>query len=263
MGAIAASTGSRAEVAESVFWASYARNIPTTGDTRDTGAVPVAGGYALCVQGTWLDYALAAGRMLPLRADDLQTLDGFYTSRGLVPQAELHPTVAERDADLLTAWGYAPVRTVAVLERDIAAGLPEPALTVESMDGRRSEWTELLVAAFADATAPSEADRLRRSLAASIAAGAQLFAARVDGRLVGGASLGMYGDVGFLMGAATLANFRNRGVHEALIAARLRAAEARGATYAFLKTDPDSTSMRSAERAGFTRAYDRVRMRKG
>ncbi|GAC1426228.1 MAG: GNAT family N-acetyltransferase [Candidatus Velthaea sp.] len=263
MGAIAAAAGTRAELTEAGFWASYARNIPTTDETRDTGAVPVAGGYAICVQGTRLDYAMGVGRTRPLRPADLAALDEFYGSRKLPAQVELHEAVAERDADLLAAWGYVPVTRLAVLEREIGhAPLPDPPIAVEPMTGRRAEWIDLVVAASADSTPPAQVEQLRRSFALSATAGLLQFGARIDGRLVGGASLGMSGDIAFLMAAATLPAFRGRGVQTALIAARLQAAQTRGATYAFMKTEIDSPAMRSAERAGFTRIYDRVRMRK-
>ena len=71
----------RAERAEAAYWATYARNLPTTDDTRDTGAIPVAGGYAICLQGSSIQYGLGVGTSRPLREDDLQIVDEFYGSR--------------------------------------------------------------------------------------------------------------------------------------------------------------------------------------
>ena len=56
-----------------------------------------------------------------------------------------------------------------------------------------------------------------------------LFLARVDGAPAGAAVLSIHGDIGYLAAGSVLPAFRGRGVHAALIAARLERARARHA----------------------------------
>jgi GNAT superfamily N-acetyltransferase len=253
----------RAERAEAAYWATYARNIPTTDDTRDTGAVPVAGGYAICLQGSALDYGLGVGTARPLREDDLRIVDEFYGSRRLASRLELHPVVAQRDAKLIGAWGYRPEAKMAMLEREIG---PDPAvaagLAVETLTGRRAEWTDLIATAWLDTVTPAERGRARRTAHVCAAAASALVAVRIEGKLAGGGALGVTGDAAFLFCAATLPEYRRRGVHTALIAARLAIGRSRGATFAFLTAPPDSDAIASAQAAGFSVSYVRERLRK-
>jgi GNAT superfamily N-acetyltransferase len=251
----------RAERAEAAYWATYARNLPTSDDTRDTGAVPVAGGYAICLQGSSIEYGLAVGTSRPLREDDLRIVDEFYGSRTLASRLELHPFVAERDAGLVTRWGYRLERRMTMLERDIAADPPiPPGFSVETLTARKLDWTDLVVAGAADSLAPEYLASARRTTHVCASAASALVAIRVEGRLAGGAALGVTGDAAFLFCASTLPEFRRRGVHTALIAARLAIGRSRGATFAFMTAPPDSAALRSAEAAGFSASYVRQRL---
>jgi hypothetical protein len=262
MGPVAAEA-LRAERAEAAYWATYARNIPTTDDTRDTGAVPVAGGYAICLQGSSIEYGLGVGTARPLREDDLRVVDEFYGHRGLPSQLELHPLVAERDARLLTRWGYRPEGATTMLERDIGTDPPIPGrFEVEVLTSRKLDWTDLVVAGISDTTPTSELARVRRTTHVCASAASTLVAIRVDGRLAGGGALGVTGDVAFLFCASTLPGYRRQGVHAALIAARLALGHSRGATFAFMTAAPDSPAVHSAEAAGFRATHVRRRLRK-
>jgi hypothetical protein len=264
MGVVTSPAAGRAERAEAGFWAAYARNIPTTEETRDTGAVPVAGGYAIALQGTYLEYGLAVGSARALRPDDLRIIDEFYAARGLASRVELHPDVAERDGDLLASWGYEPELKVTIFERSIPTAVAAAgAIAVESMKNRRSEWVELVVAGFADTIGAADLARLRRATQVCAAAAAEVFGARIGGRFAGGGALAVNGDAALLFSASTLPEFRRCGVHGALIGARLSAAQSRGATFAFLKATGATGSMPSALAAGFGAAYVRRRLRKG
>ncbi len=252
----------RTERAEAAYWATYARNIPTTDETRDTGAVPVAGGYAIYLQGTTVDCGLGVGTSRPLREDDLRIVDEFYGSRNLRSTLELHPLVAERDGRLVQRWGYRLEGMRAMLERDITMEALPPALSVETMTGRKSEWTDLVADGLADTVAASERARLRRTTGVCANAAGALFAVRINGRLAGGGALGVTGDSAFLFCSSTLPEFRRRGVHAALVRARIDAGRARGATFAFMTTPPNSPALQSALAAGFTATYVRQRLRK-
>ena len=62
------------------------------------------------------------------------------------------------------------------------------------------------------------------------------------------------------LGAATLPEFRGRGVQTALINRRLWAAAQQGSEYAVVSTTPGSGSQRNMERRGFRLAYSKIVM---
>ena len=85
------------------------------------------------------------------------------------------------------------------------------------------------------------------------------FAADYDGKLAGGGLLMVHRRVGALCVAAVLPGARGRGVHHALLEARLAAARALRCETAMVVAQPGSSSHRNAERAGFTVAYPRAK----
>ncbi|HZC24991.1 MAG TPA: GNAT family N-acetyltransferase [Candidatus Binatia bacterium] len=86
------------------------------------------------------------------------------------------------------------------------------------------------------------------------------FIASVEGKLVAcGTGLVIPQHKVFaLCGAGTLADYRGRGLHTALLGARLAAAVRAGCEYAVVVTQGGTTSQRNAERLGFRVAYSKV-----
>ena len=150
-----------------------------------------------------------------------------------------------------------------MLECEIGPDAAIPAgLAVENLSARRGEWIDLVVAGLADTIAPDDLDRARRTTRVCASAANALVAIRIDGKLAGGGALGVTGDAAFLFCGSTLPEFRRRGVHTALIAARLAIGRSRGATFAFMTAPPDSAALDSAKGAGFTATYVRRRLLK-
>jgi GNAT superfamily N-acetyltransferase len=244
--------------AEAAFWAAFLHNRNVDAVTAGDGAVAVAGGYAVFVGGTLIDHALGAGSTRPLRADDCDVVEAFYRARGAAAGFELDDDVFARDVALFRARGYADEEVaLAVLEGPTRAGPPAPGVAVRRTTDRRA-WVELVARAFDD---PSE-ERFRPSLQAAAAAAQVLVVASVGGADAGAAALGIAGETAILFAAGVMPAFRRRGVHRALLAARLDLASARGAENAVLKTQPDSPAERSAVRHGFVRTTLRRRLRR-
>jgi GNAT superfamily N-acetyltransferase len=89
-------------------------------------------------------------------------------------------------------------------------------------------------------------------------------AAFSDGRMVacaGGLIVPEYGMAAFF-GAATLPEFRRRGIQRAFMQERLRIAREAGCDLAVTLTMPGTTSQRNVERAGFRTVYTKVVVRK-
>ncbi|HTJ28499.1 MAG TPA: GNAT family N-acetyltransferase [Candidatus Limnocylindria bacterium] len=246
---------------EAAFWSAFLRNRNVDARSADDGAVSVAGGYALCLVGTYLEYAVGVGSTRPIRPDDLEIVRDFYAQRGLPPRLELDEAVLARDRAVLTAAGYEEddVRLV-VLQAAIGAATVPDGITVRTATNRRA-WADLVVRAFEDITPDADHARLRRSTEANAASAQGLVIASIDGVDVGAAAVGITGDLALLYSGAVLSTHRKRGIHRALTAARLALATRRGATRAALKTTPDSPVIRSAAALGFTPAATRRRLR--
>ncbi len=248
----------RAERCEGGLWATYARNIATSADTQDTGAIAVAGGFAICLQGTFLEYAIGIGAVRPLDETDLGAVEAFYTRRGLPARVELHEDVAARDAGLLAAAGYRPELTLDVYEAEIGPidVTPPLGLTVEKTENR-VEWAEVLV----ESSDGSDRARTTRSVQVNAHA-AVLYAVVADGQMVGGGAVSTFEDGALLFSGGVLPAYRHRGAHQALIRSRLAYARSRGSSFAVLKTTADSPVAANALACGFARTHSRVRLRK-
>jgi GNAT superfamily N-acetyltransferase len=90
------------------------------------------------------------------------------------------------------------------------------------------------------------------------AAGAVRYTALRDGIIAGGATMRMSEGVAQLTGAATAPTHRRRGVHTALLSARLADAAVAGCDVAVITTQPGSKSQQNAQHQGFDLLYARA-----
>jgi len=90
------------------------------------------------------------------------------------------------------------------------------------------------------------------------AAGAVRYTALRGGITAGGATMRMAEGIAQLTGAATAPAHRRRGVHTALLSARLADAAAAGCDVAVITTQPGSRSQQNAQRQGFDLLYARA-----
>ena len=98
-------------------------------------------------------------------------------------------------------------------------------------------------------------ERAERDL---VAAGVTRYVALRHGVIAGVAGVRMAEGIGQLTGAATLPAHRRRGVHSALLSARLSDAAAAGCDIAVVTTQPGSKSQDNAQRRGFDLLYARA-----
>ena len=91
-----------------------------------------------------------------------------------------------------------------------------------------------------------------------VAAGVTRYVALHDGVIVGGAGRRIAEGVAQLTGAATAPGHRRRGIHSALLSARLADAAAADCDVAVVTTQPESKSQENAQRRGFDLLYTRA-----
>ncbi|HKN48475.1 MAG TPA: hypothetical protein VJ144_10945 [Candidatus Polarisedimenticolia bacterium] len=226
-------------------------------------ALPVAGGYAVYAGvGSPLTVALGLGMNGPVSEADLDRIEAYYRGRGVTMLVDVCPLAHRSLLDMLGSRGYRIVEFSNLLVRPSEGGdplLPEPRdVTVREVGQDEADhWARHVARGFFE---PVEIPPVFHASFAAMARmqGARLFLAEVGGKPAGGGLLWVDRGLARLAGASTLATFRRRGVHLALVRARLAAAA--GCDLAAMAASPVSASHRNAERLGFRVAYTRAKL---
>jgi GNAT superfamily N-acetyltransferase len=252
-----------------------AEQLARTGAPGPAGALPVAGGLAVSKgPRSPSSSAFGLGLLGPLAADDLDRVEAHLGALGGEVRIELCAHADPALAAELGRRGYRIERFLLVLSRAVAPAAPpggRPAGRVRSSSaGRATIVREVLrteARAFADAfglvhlgRAPAPHDAAEDLLAVPLAEGNACFAA-FDGRsIVGVGVVSDHGRVATLSGAGVVPQWRGRGLHLALVRARLAWAARRGCDVASSAVEPGGASQRTLERAGFRVAYPKAVM---
>jgi GNAT superfamily N-acetyltransferase len=128
-------------------------------------------------------------------------------------------------------------------------------------------WNEVVIEGFEHPdtgviSAPGERiprevfERIHEDMAG--AKGLRRYFARLHGAPAGGGTLRVHERVAQMAGAATVPAARRRGVHTALLNARLRDAARAGCDIAVVTTQPGSQSQENVQRRGFALLYTRA-----
>jgi GNAT superfamily N-acetyltransferase len=194
---------------------------------------------------------------------DLDRLEHFYASRGGKAQVDVCPLTRPEFMSMLKERGYAITELNNVLVRELRPeeNFPQapPQLVVRPAEiHEEREWADIVDRGFRDEQ-PGE------SLAEILAPffevpNAVPFFAYFDGELAAGAGGMIIPDRKLLAmaGTSTLPRFRRRGLHRALLHARLKLAADAGCELAVIVTQGGSASQRNAERLGFQVAYSKA-----
>lgn len=205
------------------------------------------------------------GLFEPITPETLSEIEAWFTARAAPIQHEVCPLVGVEALDLLCAHGYRPIEIASVLHQPVPKPTqPAAAHRVDLISSDQSElWSEISARAwsqhhpdslqmFRDLSAIT-ANRQKTPcfLAYANEAGAQQRAAA--------AALSIYRGVALFIGAATMTEFRRRGLQSALLAERLRHAHTAGCDLAMMVAEAGGESQRNAERNGFRIAYTRIK----
>lgn len=233
---------------------------------------PIGGGLAVWAgPGSPLDKVVGVG-MNGAAFDDaeLDAVEQAFAEREAPVQVEVStladPAVVER----LTRRGYVLFGFENVLGLRLEPGRQaQPTEDIEIRDVGHDEfetWVNVVVDGFATPDTqgvashedfPRDAlEQAERDLTATSGFVGSL--AMIDGKPAGGASLRLSDGVAQLCGAATLPEFRRRGVQGALLSMRLAAAAAAGCDLAVVTTLPGSKSQQNVQKLGFQLLYPRA-----
>ena len=119
-------------------------------------------------------------------------------------------------------------------------------------------WAETVCQGLFPRTVPC-AELLETVTAIACSSSTRCFLARIEGQIAGAAALTFHDGVANVFGASTLPEHRGRGVHTALLRARLQWARREGYEIAASVAVPGSGSSRNILRCGFRVLYTRVK----
>lgn len=228
--------------------------------------IRVASGVAAYVGADMpVSYAVGLGLNGPVSADEVQRVVDFYRTRNMVPRVDISPHEDETLLKVLRERGFRLHRFVNVLARPLSpadqfAPPPEGIVVREARPDEADLWTSMTDEGFSDGSPMTEARR-RLGLLFFHCPGSYPYVAEIDGEIAGSASVAVIGKYGGLMTASVRPNFRRRGVHGALIRARIKRAQMHGCTVAGIYAMPGSQSQHNAERHGFQLAYTKVTLK--
>ena len=239
------------------FVDAQARLDPSSGAIWKT-----AGGASVMFAGVGspLTQTFGLGLHQPLRTDDLDAIERFFTSRGSAVLHEICPLAGVEVSATLAKRGYRPVELSSVLYQPIDADTRiqvNPDLRV-----RKVEQSEVGMYGKVSAQGWSEHPALMpyvEGFARLSVACATCFIAERDGTPIATAALFMHEGTALLAGASTIPDGRRQGAQNALLDTRLRTAASNGCDLAMMVAAPGSASQRNAERQGFRIAYTRTK----
>ncbi len=226
--------------------------------------IAVAGGCAaFSGKDSPLTQAVGVGMAGAVDERDMARIEALFFERGAAADFETCPMAHPSLFDLLGSRGYRATAFSNVLYRVVESNerfsAPSNGIRVRpAAEKERRLWAETIAEGFSEEF--SNVSMLIAVLSSfAERPGAQLWLAECEGTVAGGAALAVDDGMAGLFGAATLDEFRGRGVQQALFQARLAEALRAGATLAYTIAVPGSASHRNAERAGFRVAYTRVK----
>jgi GNAT superfamily N-acetyltransferase len=195
-------------------------------------------------------------------SQELDQVEEFYRSRGVSSTIVVSPMAHPSLLALVAARGYRIVEFNSVLIRPISADeplAPHPGITIEQVTEETSlAWARAIARGFSEHFPVGE----EVFTGMPFVPGALAFLARVGETVVGGGAGRIIPEakIAALFGAATLPEYRRRGVQTAVIARRLHEAALAQCEFAVVSTQPGSVSQRNMERRGFRLAYTKLVM---
>lgn len=199
--------------------------------------------------------------------EDIEYVERFYFDRGIEAQVDVSPYADASLFESLNSRGFQVAEFNQTLARRIepSEDFPAPPSSVKIRRVREQEareWSTLLAGIyFAPDIAPQYEDLFLPWVSRD---DALALAAFVDDKMVAGAGGLIVPEhrMAGLFGAATLPEYRGRGIQKAFMHERLRLVQQAGCDLAVTLTMPGTTSQRNVERAGFRVAYTKVVVKK-
>jgi GNAT superfamily N-acetyltransferase len=226
---------------------------------------PIAGGVAVyCGAESPLSHALAIGMHGPVTPGEMDEIEAFFQQHEAPVTIDLCPYADPSLRVRLSERNYRIADFSHVMARCCLPGEPlppeSPGIEVRpAAPGEEDLYIKTVIGGFFSRAELSEEEhRIGKILFHMPCSSSHL--AFVDGHPAGGGAISTRNGVASLFGDATIPAFRGRGVHSAVIRARMAEAQASGCDLLTAGTQPGSGSQRNYERMGFQVAYTKATM---
>jgi GNAT superfamily N-acetyltransferase len=232
-----------------------ALNFSGCGESMETcGGIAVFAG-----EGSPLTHAVGLGMSGPVDPADFERMENFFRERGAPVNVEICAHASLSIAGEMGARGYRIVEWSNVLAGPVIGAADSRVRVADP--GEEPLWTQTLFEGFFERSGLTEIERDAGRRLFSLD-GAQCWFGISEGTVAAAGAMNKREGLAMLFADSTLARFRGRGLHLALIRARLEAAARMGCDWATATTAPGSISQRNYERAGFRVVYSKVNMQR-
>ena len=225
--------------------------------------IEVAGAYAMYDRPTSpVTQTFGLGMFEKLTAASLDTIERFFLDRGAPVFHEVSPFAGVETLALLCQRNYRPVETSSALFQPVECPLPQKDEKISVRLAGPSEaqlWSDVAAKGWTHDDPELREFFLDFGAIMTARAGNVCFLAELDGEPGATGALSIHDGVAVFAGAATLPEFRRRGLQGALLNERMRYAHDHGCDLAMMVAMPGSDSQRNAERTGFRIAYTRTK----
>jgi GNAT superfamily N-acetyltransferase len=206
-----------------------------------------------------LTHAVGIGLHGPVSVAQIERLEQFFRSQGARRTAiDLCPLADPSVAEALGARGYRPTEFNNVLVKSLSSFAASPAPGVRRALETECELWSLTVGQgfFEQAELTEEEMDVGRAIFSM--PGSFCYFATATEEQAGCGAMSIHSGLATLFADSVVARYRRRGLHQALISARLAEAQSLGCDLATASTAPGSTSQRNFERKGFQVVYTKV-----
>lgn len=244
---------------------SMQRRIPQAG----AASTHVAGGIATFTGiDSPISQVIGAGLDENIPETELDRLEEFFRTRGAPAILELSSFAAPSFVEMLNRRGYTVVEFSHVLCRKcerteqfphVPGEITIRELAPEMHSEKAKLYTEVVSQGFAESL-PITQDLLDVVEGFCYDPKGRCFLASFDGQPAGGGAAALFEGIGTLGGASVLPQFRRRGIHAALMAARMKWVASQDCEWFLSVAHPGSASQRNMERVGFRLAYARMKV---
>ncbi len=199
--------------------------------------------------------------------EHLDEIEQFFTTRGAPVFHEVSPLTDPSLMQMLSDRGYRPIELTSIMYRetggeDVGKVRNESITTRVISPDEVDLWAKTSAGGWATEHESLAEFMYNFGRISAQCAGAYPYIAELDSNAISTGMLFIHGDVAVLAGASTIPEGRNQGAQNALLAARLKFASAKGCTLAIMGALPGSQSQKNAQKNGFNIAYTRTKWQK-
>ncbi len=244
---------------------SMQKRMPQAG----AASIHVAGGIATFTGiDSPISQVIGAGLDASIAETELDRLEDFFRTRGAPAILELSSFASPSFLEMLNRRGYTVVEFSHVMWRKCehgkkfapaSSGIAIRELAANLRPEEAKLYTEVVSKGFAELL-PVTQELLDVVEGFCYDPQGRCFLASMDGHPAGGGAAALFDGVGTLGGASVLPQFRRRGIHAALMVARMSWLASQQCEWFLSVAHPGSASQRNMERFGFRLAYARMKV---